>query len=152
MTERFMATENEGERFMAIGNEGKHTGNVADRSLIDAVVDAQLAHRQDGLHGEDHQVGAQIIFVATDHELYEGVRRELVVADVGHDVLPLGHVEHVPRCRELRKPGWFLAVVRKRGHGGVPRLNPPWPKLPRLDEAGLLLRRCAGIGVGVRVG
>ena len=53
MTQRFMETENEGERFMAIGNEGKHTGNVADRSLIDAVVDAQLAHRRVGVHSGD---------------------------------------------------------------------------------------------------
>ena len=64
VTEWFLATENEGERFMAIGNEGKHTGNVADRSLVDAVVDAQLAHRQNGLHGEDHQVGARVVIGA----------------------------------------------------------------------------------------
>ena len=49
---------------MAIGNEGKHTGNIVDRLLVDAIVDAQLTHRQDGLHGEDHPVGARVVIVA----------------------------------------------------------------------------------------
>ena len=66
----------------------------SDTHRLWPIIDAQLSHWWDCLHGKNHQVRVPFILIATDYKLKEHVRRA-AVTDVAGNVPLLGHIEKV---------------------------------------------------------
>lgn len=57
-------------------------------TLVQAIVDGQIPHWRDGLHGKHHHVRVGFILIATDYILKEHIRTA-AVANVASHVPPL---------------------------------------------------------------
>jgi hypothetical protein len=55
-------------------NVASEPASACTQLLINSIIDAQLTHGWDGLHGKNHQVRERFVLIAPQHKLKEHIR------------------------------------------------------------------------------